>query len=146
MDLSNLKTAHGAPSWDTKYNGLVDTVQNVGTTIDNARWTNQSTDGLVMGSGVELKGGGYKYTDAGGVRFVMLSVWVKITTDAKGISLPDVITLPDNIACKSAVKGWLGNSAECTVAANKVSIGDTVGNASRSWNGSEFVITAYYSA
>ena len=90
--------------------------------------------------------GGYSYAQVGNQKLVFLSIGVKITNDTKALALPDLITLPDMIWTNSLWINWLGGLTEFRIYQNKISVGDTNGNANRQWNGSSFVITKLYVA
>lgn len=142
----DLTISHGEPQWDVKYNNLVNTVEAMGGVVNGLQWTNQSNDGLVFGDGVQYVNGGYSYAQVGNRKLVFLTIGVNITNDTKAISLPDLITLPDMIQTNSLWVDWLGGLTEFRIFQNKVSVGDTSGNANRQWNGSSPVITKLYVA
>lgn len=141
---------HGELQWDAKANHnfseLNQALEKVGEVTDQLQWTKQTKDGLVFPSGVEYVGGGYSYIQLGNHKLVFLSVGLSIIKDTKAMALTDLITLPDMIRTNSLWINWLGGLTEFRIAQNKVSVGDTSGNANRQWNGSSFVITKLYVA
>lgn len=149
--MAELQTiAHGEGLWDKKANSnfalLNNALEKVEEVTDQLQWTKQSNDGLVFGDGVQYNSGGYSYVQVGNTKLVFLSVGLSIIKDTKAMALTDLITLPDMIRTNSLWINWLGGLTEFRIAQNKVSVGDTSGNANRQWNGSSFVITKLYVA
>ncbi|WHO84889.1 hypothetical protein [Limosilactobacillus oris] len=142
--------SHGEPGWDKKVNSnfaaLNNALQKVGGVVNQRQWTKFSREGLVASSNAQIMDGGYSYLDMGDNKLVLLAISVKINGDVKGISVPDLVTLPDVIATNSFWINWAGGLTEFQINNRKVMLGDTSGNANRQWGGQTFLITKLYVA
>ena len=142
--------SHGEPGWDKKVNSnfaaLNNALQTVGGVVNQRQWTKFSREGLVDSSNAQIMDGGYSYLDMGDNKLVLLAISVKINGDVKGISVPDLVTLPDVIATNSFWINWAGGLTEFQINNRKVMLGDTSGNANRQWGGQTFLITKLYVA
>lgn len=142
--------SHGEPGWDEKVNSnfaaLNNALQKVGGVVNQLQWTKFSREGLVASSNAQIMDGGYSYLDMGDNKLVLLAISVKINGDVKGISVPDLVTLPDVIATNSFWINWAGGLTEFQINNRKVMLGDTSGNTNRQWGGQTFLITKLYVA
>lgn len=116
MDLTNLKMAQGEPQWASKYNGLVDAVQNVEGVTDALKWTDFTDNGIVVISDYFRLGtdSGYSYLDIGGKRLVHLYLDIYATKDFTGSMTGFAVTLPDTIAPRSPMNGTANEKYEWT--------------------------------
>ena len=47
-----LKMKHAEPSWDVKYNALVDAVEKMGGVVNGLQWTARTGTGIVLPAGL----------------------------------------------------------------------------------------------
>ena len=95
----NLKMKHAEPSWDVKYNALVDVVEKMGGVVDDLQWSSRTDTGIVLDGWEFTDQHWYTYVDFQGEkeavvpnRLVHLHMSIQATRDN-----PGPITLPDNI-------------------------------------------------
>lgn len=112
MDLTNLKMDQGEPQWASKYNGLVDAVQNVEGVTDSLQWSTPTDVGLTATNGLQISDGSfYTYTKIGDRKLVELGLNLTRTSQYTGAN-GGTVMWPSSIVCNAPMAGFV-NSQDC---------------------------------
>lgn len=150
MDLTNLKMAQGEPQWASKYNGLVDAVQNVEGVTDALQWTDVTSTGLVFQNGFNQLGSDsshesvYRFVQFKGWKLVDLQIMVTLSAAPSSTSYATAVSLPDSISYDGWHE-WVENDKyQLAINGNQFRVSVLGTNSWWSGDGSHYVAHIFY--